>query len=520
MKSKMTKFATAAVIIIIAVLIGINPFGGSIDGAAVAFARMTEAIKNVPWVHVINSYDNGQPEDQGNITIGEKWFSFKSQTSIWVSQDGSIDYDSGNERRNYNYDPKSETLKVQFWDPSFSVTGDGKPFSEVTPFNFMDFYMREVDNPGAKTSYTTEVYDGELFDVLTMKVEKKDYSKTITFITNLETHLPESLDIILVRDKKVYKEHFEIEYPEKGPESIYDLGVPLYAKKEFKWMPENNLIEAWDMHKAFMDDFNEATSKSIAIITEAGRHVKDEVWVKGKGSVLVEYKDIPQFSEYKYYFDMDEIPGDQPQSLDDLPESFEGILQWSRATKLFPLYNYKRTTKIWKKDSPWQPSLTRMSWPIHFPKGYKVIEDDYSIANNLICLEKIQRLNAAYLKEMRRKHPDFPKDIKPRDTYDRFLYYLDPERDYICQKYISQWGIKDNIPESVSIRDVVEYSKTDSGNLYAKKFKHTGFEGGEQTSESITKIYLEINVEVPDEVFDENKDLPVYPPDVIVPRRK
>ena len=37
MKSKMTKFATAAVIII-AVLIGINQFGGSIDGASVARA--------------------------------------------------------------------------------------------------------------------------------------------------------------------------------------------------------------------------------------------------------------------------------------------------------------------------------------------------------------------------------------------------------------------------------------------------------------------------------------------------
>jgi hypothetical protein len=43
MKSRTTKFATAAVIII-AVLIGIHQFGGSIDGSSVAWASV---VKNV-----------------------------------------------------------------------------------------------------------------------------------------------------------------------------------------------------------------------------------------------------------------------------------------------------------------------------------------------------------------------------------------------------------------------------------------------------------------------------------------
>ncbi len=46
MQSKMTKFATAAVIII-AVLIGINHFGGSIDGTSVVWA---DVIKNIDQV--------------------------------------------------------------------------------------------------------------------------------------------------------------------------------------------------------------------------------------------------------------------------------------------------------------------------------------------------------------------------------------------------------------------------------------------------------------------------------------
>lgn len=45
MKSKITKIAAAAVIII-AVLIGINQFGGSIDGASVAWAQVVEQLNN------------------------------------------------------------------------------------------------------------------------------------------------------------------------------------------------------------------------------------------------------------------------------------------------------------------------------------------------------------------------------------------------------------------------------------------------------------------------------------------
>ena len=44
MKSKITKLATAAVIII-AVMFGINQFGGSIDGATVAWAELVERVE-------------------------------------------------------------------------------------------------------------------------------------------------------------------------------------------------------------------------------------------------------------------------------------------------------------------------------------------------------------------------------------------------------------------------------------------------------------------------------------------
>ena len=49
MRSKITKFAAAAVVVI-AVLIGINHFGGSIDGTTVAWASIAEKFKSVPFL--------------------------------------------------------------------------------------------------------------------------------------------------------------------------------------------------------------------------------------------------------------------------------------------------------------------------------------------------------------------------------------------------------------------------------------------------------------------------------------
>jgi len=50
MKNRITKIATAAAIIIIAVIVGINQFGGSIDGAGVAWADVVKPILNARTV--------------------------------------------------------------------------------------------------------------------------------------------------------------------------------------------------------------------------------------------------------------------------------------------------------------------------------------------------------------------------------------------------------------------------------------------------------------------------------------
>jgi len=517
MKSRITRLAAAAVIII-AVVISVNQFNGSIDGASIAFSQMTDAIKKVPWIHVIYHYDEAEAIKQKDVLLAERWFSFRSKTGVYISTDGSIDYRSGNQRKWFVYDPESETLKIQFYNPSSTCTGDGKPLAEVTPENFFDYHLMIADNPEAQISRSTEVYSGKEFDIFKVEVAKEDYTKKVTFLTDVTTHLPERLDMEFISTNKTSTTSFEIEYPEEGPESIYDLGVPLTTKKIIDEMPEVDFLEVWDKHVAHRNNFYDATIKSIAIITEKNRAIKDSVWVDRMNRVTIEYKEAPRFCWYPYQLGEDMNPPDEPQTVDELPQSFEGILEWSKTIRLYPYYCGKRTATLWK-DSPNHPRLTRWTWPISNPVGYYVIEDDYSIDNKLICIESIQKHDSKYFEVLRKHDPEFLKDEEPGHSYDRFLYYLNPERDYICERYLSEWRIIDNKPGSVQIKDVAEYDKTDSGKWYAKKFKTIVFEGNNQTAESITIIYLETDVDFPETVFDEKVDLPEYEADVYVPRR-
>ena len=88
MKSPITKLAAAAVIII-AVLIGINQFGGSIDGASVAWADVAERFESVPFFNV-TIYLGWGPYSQDQKLEFHK-------IEIWKSENGQTRTHSGNE---------------------------------------------------------------------------------------------------------------------------------------------------------------------------------------------------------------------------------------------------------------------------------------------------------------------------------------------------------------------------------------------------------------------------------------
>jgi hypothetical protein len=230
MKSPITKLAAVAVIII-AVLISIQHFIGSIDGATVAFAQMTEAIKKTPWMHAVEKIQSDEKEWQRQQ---EFWYSFKSQIKIVKTPDG-IWYRDYGKGKLHHYDPKSNTITIK----PLSVDR----FLVESPEQFL---QKEVELilqfPQAKVSKRSGEYNDRKVEILEYTLTHRESGKYGTpskhrkvrgkIVADLKTHLPIfcEYESLRVEDKNIRKSHSVYEYPQMGPGDIYALGVLQTAK--------------------------------------------------------------------------------------------------------------------------------------------------------------------------------------------------------------------------------------------------------------------------------------------------
>ena len=106
MKSRITKI-TATAVIITAILVGINQFDGSIDGASVLYAQVRESIERKPWICARQTVIKGE-----KAFGGEEWFSLESKIIVEIVDDGRIKYSDFNHNRRYEYQPMSGTITI------------------------------------------------------------------------------------------------------------------------------------------------------------------------------------------------------------------------------------------------------------------------------------------------------------------------------------------------------------------------------------------------------------------------
>jgi len=138
MKSRMTKLA-AAVVIIIAVVIGVNQFGGSIDITTIAFADISEAMKNVPWMHTVT-----RGFERGTEVTAETWFSFEPKIFIGKTPDGPVVFTDYKNHSDYRYDPASNTITI-------SYLSDDKPAIDLSsPWSALEKMAEVFTEQGAE----------------------------------------------------------------------------------------------------------------------------------------------------------------------------------------------------------------------------------------------------------------------------------------------------------------------------------------------------------------------------------
>ena len=158
--------------------------------------------------------------------------------------------------------------------------------------------------------------------------------------------------------------------------------------------------------------------------------------------------------------------------------------------------------------------LVRIGWPKHpLSTTYKVtkvaiVEYDYSKSQDLICIEMLR--------------DGLRLENKVTSLPARWRFYLNPERDYICQKreftyhldapwqsdptWLDGINLENVEKDSSYISEVLKYGRTDSGKWYPKKIENRRLEfkedGTTKESISIDTIYLNENPQFPDGIFD------------------
>jgi len=514
MKSRITQLTTAAVIII-AVIVGINQFGGPVDITTIAFADITEAMNNVPWMHIVS-----RGVERGVTGVGEQWFGFETKIEAEKDFNGEVDFWNVKEHKRYKYDPETRTITINY------AYEDEVPFFTSSPVSLLEGMLKMVKEQGTEIITKNGKYNGQ--DVQIQEISPPVMSQGKVYCTGCLYVEPESkllyaaqLKIIDAKGNTVVDCEVTFDYPQTGPADIYDLSVPRDARIIDK-MPKEDYLAILDKYRECRD---KATSEYVAIITHTLKY--KEFFVS---KVEVEYKSGPNYRfEQHFVFNAGEsIEKSWPKHKKQLGDSYESLMAWLQRHYVnmgyftIGLYDgeYKYSVSrgnsgIWdkvKKSSfssiPWI-NLQELAWPnIDETEGH-IIEDDYARENNLICIERSWqgRISDGKVSLPGRCH-----------------YYLDPQKDFICRRKVTerrpdaQWQkdkdwLKDVEPEKIKDRsiyaeEITEVIQAPNGCWYPrmivegirKDYQDVPLKG------SPTKtVYIRTNPEFPEDIFNADK---------------
>jgi hypothetical protein len=216
----------------------------------------------------------------------------------------------------------------------------------------------------------------------------------------------------------------------------------------------------------------------------------------------------------------------------EMGNTFESQISWWKQNGLISsvnLYDGKFQYQLKKDNGKWvaEPKrympmgdfradndLADFGWGVHFLSPFRggspftIVEDEYSKKLNLICLESIAQ--GRTIKDNNQKTWAIsPKMVR---------CYLNPERDYICQRleqhelFEAPWQEDKSWLESVeqnnirkqwasnSIREVVEFGQTENGRWYPKVIKTWNPINTDEKSR-LKRILLRTNPKFPEGIF-------------------
>jgi len=227
MKSPITKFAAAAVILI-AVVIGIYEGGDGID--RIALGEVIENTKKMPWMKVAVMVNDG-----GEKEVYEQWCDFRSKR-MFTKRVAYLRLSDLAKEKDYFYRFSDNTLIIKKLVERF--------FWADSPIGFWGKLVEELTSDGWHLTQRRDKFgsaDVEVFEfsrplpwnspgpiVNGTEVSKERCELIVDRKSKLV--IASSSEWIDKKDEVLRQSEWLISYPESGPKDIYALGVPRTAK--------------------------------------------------------------------------------------------------------------------------------------------------------------------------------------------------------------------------------------------------------------------------------------------------
>lgn len=552
MESKMAKFAAAAVVVITFMLM-MHRGNGSFDVSAPAFARMVKAMEKVAWVHC--AWDYRPSNSVWNHRDGERWFSYPQKLMLTKRDGGTIGSLDYANHKSAVYWPDTNTM-IMAYMPGEPDRMYDSPRSRVRLWKeYYDVKNADVKHEeGRYKGIDADTYYSTLYR--TTNEGRRYLSSKSKLVVGRDRHLPIIHEIKSWDSKgKLVSDYVETyDYPDIGPKDIYDLGVPQSARV-LDYSPTPELLKVLEAYQSHQDA---APVRYIAILRYSRAKAPSE-------SYHVQGMEVFYSSGVLQRSDGCAIrPTPEQEFIAECGDSFDSLMQWwtCRASseveishEFIWLYDEKYRYRLsrsgsggaWSTvhESPFttrsdMPSfvlgtqsvnrdiLAELGWPSDLFRGAlrrtrtSVVEDDHSKQNGLICVEMLHDGGFNTRNEV----------ILP----EKYLFYLNPERDYICQRYeihrglyapwnsnpnwldgidpetLEKWkqirghGVSRGSVYHVAVTEILEYAQTNGGQWYPRKILErsisTKADGTTDEFRKMMTFYLNTDSEFPEGIFD------------------
>ncbi|MBN2287623.1 MAG: hypothetical protein JXI43_14340 [Tissierellales bacterium] len=511
MKSKMTKFATAA-ILVATVLLSMIFLDKAVTPAYAEFVEILRNSTNKEWLYVVIQKHKGFRNKDEWIWVepnkseqqDEVWFSLQPFRQFRKSGNGHISLDDYAGQRSYGYSPESKTLTIEYENAPDLV-------HEYQTQGIHDALSLSVPNDGKILKKQEEV-NGKSLTVFYKKTPSEGYEQ---WFVDTETNLIIKYEEVDYEDQErltlVYS------YPERGPADIYELGVPRDAKvvnlvpdREIEELVNNarvaeqrfsntffaiecKILESFenslppvkcrDGRQLFQEDTRLYDTMNVsavpaAVITvtyrkgENGRRDIYPIWIH-QYSDLEDYQE--QLKEIKKTIPVENDTAMEAWIQSRLPSQI--IISNNRDMSIFQLDPGGRLDKVTQRYDP-RDRAVLLNVNFWRPPNNRYDLDHY-------CQP---------LTNQRSQWGELTGIIIGDEKYH---CYYNPDRDYICERTAK--GFDESKQSHEYAKDVLEYAKTPSGYWYPKKsFSTCG------KASYLFVSHIDDNCLVDDELFDED----------------